>query len=69
MQVQFVNPYDGAFIAYLPIEKDRQAGSCPRIGTAEAHADGAGFDIRFDEPASDGRVFLRWPLKGMEQQP
>jgi hypothetical protein len=57
----------GGYIVYLPNEQDRQAKRYTRIGIAEAHADDAGFDIYFEEPAPDGRVFLRSPRKGQEQ--
>jgi hypothetical protein len=54
------------YVVYLPHEQDRQANRYTRIGAAQAHADGAGFDIHFDDPAPDGRVFLRVPPQAEE---
>ena len=58
--------YAAGYIAYQPHEQDGQSECYTRIGASQAHADGAGFDIEFDEPASDGRVFLRFPQAARE---
>jgi len=48
-------------VAYQVREREGKKGFWTRIGTAWAHADGQGFNIRIEMVPLDGRITLRIP--------
>ena len=63
---EFATTKTPSHIAYQVKNRDGKKAIWTRIGSAWAHADGAGFNIQLDAVPIDGKVTLRVPSEKEE---